>query len=488
MNELKNKMITGFAWQFAERALGQIITFVVSVVLARILLPFEYGLVAVVQVFITFSAIFITAGFGNALVQKKDADDLDFCTVFYVNAAVSVALYALLFAGAPWVARLYKLADITSALRIMGLCLPIYAVNTVQRAVVSKNLLFQRLFWSSLAGTLLSAVVGIWMALKGYGVWALIAQKMTDDLTDMLVLWFTVKWRPKLLFSIERMRNIFHYGWKLMLAEILNTTNIKMRAFFIGKAYSVEDLAYYDKGNQYPQLVVNNISYSLGTVLFPVMAMRQENIADVKKLTRRAILTSSFLMWPSMILLCVIAEPLVGWMLTEKWLPCVIYFRIACFSLAFMPIHTSNLQALKAVGRSDLFLVLELFKTVLSLIILFITIRWGVKAIAIGTAVASLAATFINAYPNRKIIGYAYAEQIKDIFPSMVLALFVGTVVWPLSFAGLAEIPLMLLQVSIGFATYFAIAKLFRLEALSYCTEVVRTFFANKKHGTGRQQ
>ncbi len=474
-------MITGFAWQLSERLLGQVISFVVSVVLARILLPVEYGVVAVVQVFITFAGIFITAGFGNALVQKIDTDDLDYSTVFYFNMSVSVALYLTIFFTAPWIAARYEMSSLSPALRTMALCLPIYALNTVQRAFVSKHLLFRRLFWSSLAGTLLSAVVGIWMAVQGFGIWALIAQKLTDDLTDMLVMWFTVKWRPKRMFSMQRMKAVFHYGWKLMLAEVLNTANLKLRSFFIGKVYSVEDLAFYEKGNQYPQLVVSNISISLSTVLFPVLSMRQENIPEVKRLTRRAILASSFLMWPSMMLLCVIARPLVSWMLTDKWLPCVIYFRIACFSLAFMPLHSFNLQALKAVGRSDLFLVLEIVKTALGLLILFITLPWGVTAIALGMAVSSLIATFINAFPNRKCIDYTYFEQIKDILPSLLLSLLAGALVWPLALVVSAPVPLMLLQVTIGFFVYFILAKLFRLKALPYCVEVMRVFLKKRK-------
>ncbi|NLI22489.1 MAG: lipopolysaccharide biosynthesis protein [Clostridiales bacterium] len=480
MSGIRKKVVSGFAWQFAERAMGQMVSFIVSVVLARILLPAEYGVVSVVLVFITFAGIFITSGFGSSLVQKKEADDLDYSTVFYFNLLISVVLYALLFLGAPWLSAYFGLPSLTPALRVMGLSLLVYAAGAVQKAYISRMLLFKRLFWASLAGTLLSAAVGIWMALRGYGIWALIAQKMTDDVTDALVLWCTVRWRPRLMFSFSRMREMYRYGWKLVLAAVLNTANIKLRAFMIGKAYSVADLAFFEKGNQYPQLVVSDISASIGSVLFPVLSRRQDDPAEIKRLTRRAVRTSSFLMWPGMVILGVIARPLVGWMLTDKWLPCVPYFQIACFSLAFMPIHTSNLQALKAVGRSDLFLALEVVKTVMSLAILVFTLPLGVPAIALGAAAGSVLATFVNAFPNRKRIGYAYGEQVKDILPYMLLSALAGAVAWPLSLAVRAPVPLMLLQAALGFGVYFGLAKLLRMEILTECTSLLREFVKSR--------
>ena len=460
---------------------GQLVSFVVSVILARILLPSEYGTVSVVVIFTTFASVFITSGLSVSLIQKKDADDLDFSTVLYFNLAFASVLYFILFAAAPWISRLYGLSDLTSAIRVMSVCLIVYAVNSVQQAYVSRQLLFQRLFWSSLAGTLVSAAVGIWMAVHGYGIWALIAQKLTDAVIDTLILWFMIEWRPKWLFSVGRMKALYRYGWKLICAALLNTASAKLRAFFIGKLYSVEDLAFYEKGNQYPQLAVTDISSSIGTVLFPVLSKIQDDPAEIKRLTRRAVRTSSFLMWPAMAVLCVIAEPLVGWMLTDKWLPCVPYFRIACFSLAFMPIHISNLQALKAVGRSDLFLILEVVKTALSITVLMISLSFGVMGIAIGVAISSLLATFINAFPNRKLIGYSYKEQMQDILSSFCLAALTGAAVWPMSLIIHTRVPLMLLQALLGFSLYFSCAKLLKLESYGYCVSIVREFLPGRK-------
>lgn len=481
MKATRKSIVSGFAWRFSEQVFGQLVSFVVSVILARILLPAEYGTVAIVIIFTTLAGVFISSGLSVSLIQKKNADDLDFSTVFYFNLAFALILYFILFFAAPWIAKLYGLAELTPAIRVMGVCLFVYAVNSVQQAYVSRQLLFQRLFWSSLAGTLLSAAVGIWMAVHGYGIWALIAQKLIDAVFDTLILWFMIAWRPKLLFSIERMKTLFCYGWKLICAALLNTASAKLRAFFIGTLFSVEDLAFYEKGNQYPQLAVTDISSSIGAVLFPVLSKVQEDPAEIKRLTRRAVRVSSFLMWPSMAVLCVIAEPLVGWMLTDKWLPCVPYFQIACFSLAFMPIHISNLQALKAVGRSDLFLILEAVKTVFSIAVLLVSLPFGVKGIAIGVAISSLLATFINAYPNRKQIGYSYKEQMQDMLPPFFFAAVTGAAVWPLSLIIHSRVPLLLLQTLLGFSLYFFWAKLLKQESYRYCTSIVREFLSGRK-------
>ena len=308
MKTMRNSIVSGFAWRFSEQVFGQLVSFVVSVILARILLPAEYGTVAIVVIFTTFAGVFITSGLSVSLIQKKDADDLDFSTVFYLNLAFASVLYSILFVTAPWIANLYGLSELAPAIRVMSICLFVYAINAVQQAYVARQLLFQRLFWSSLAGTLISAAVGIWMAVHGYGIWALIAQKLIDAVIDTLILWFMIEWRPKWLFSTERMKALYCYGWKLICAALLNTASAKLRAFFIGKLFSVEDLAFYEKGNQYPQLAVTDISSSISAVLFPVLSKVQDDLAEIKRLTRQAVRMSSFLMWPSMAVLCVIAE------------------------------------------------------------------------------------------------------------------------------------------------------------------------------------
>lgn len=472
-NNLKNKVMSALLWKFAERIAAQLVTFIVSIVLARLLSPDDYGAIALVMIFITIANVFVVNGFGSALIQKKNTDNVDFSSVFYFNIAFSIFLYFLLFITSPYIATFYSMEILSPVLRVLGLRIIVAGVNSVQQAYVSRNMLFKRFFWSTLFGTLLSGIVGIAMAYSGYGIWALVAQYLTNTSVDTIVLWFTVKWRPDFVFSLKRMKIMFKYGWKLLCSGLLDTGYSQLRSLLIGKMYSPSDLAFYDKGNQYPSLVVNNINASISSVLFPAISQEQDNKVKVKMMTQRAIRTSSYIMWPMMVGLGIIAKPLISLMLTDKWLPCVPYLQIACFVYGFWPIHTANLEAIKAVGRSDLFLRLEVIKKIIGLIILIISLRYGVMAIALSATVTTIISCFINACPNRKLLKYSYSEQIKDIGSSIILAGVMGILIYPIKFVIYNNLLLIILQTILGAIVYVVGSALFKLDSYRYIIGIV---------------
>lgn len=479
---MSNKLVlSNLIWRFLERCGAQIVTFIVSIVLARILDPRVYGTIALITVITTILQVFVDSGMGNALIQKKDADDTDFSTVFYFNIVMCLGLYAILFFTAPLIAKFYDMPELTPVIRVLGITLIISGVKNVQQAYVSKHMLFKKFFFSTLGGTIGAAVVGIVMALYSFGVWALVGQYLFNLLVDTIILWITVKWRPKKLFSWTRLKGLFSYGWKLLVSGLIDTVYNDIRQLIIGKKYSTEDLAYYNKGKQFPNLIVTNVNSSIDSVLLPTMSESQNDKAVVKSMTRRAIKTSSFIMWPLMVGLGVCAEPIVRLLLTEKWLFCVPFLRIFCFTYALYPVHTANLNAIKAMGRSDMFLKLEIIKKIVGMILLLSTMWWGVMIMAYSLLLSTIISSFINAFPNRKLLNYRYREQIKDILPSALLAAFMGVIVFCVQFIGLNDVLTLLIQVPTGMLIYIVGAKVLKVESFGYIISLIKTIFRKNK-------
>ncbi|MBR3311468.1 MAG: lipopolysaccharide biosynthesis protein [Solobacterium sp.] len=472
----KDKVFTNFLWRLLERFGAQGVTFVVSIVLARILDPAVYGVVAMVAVFTTIMQVFVDSGMGTALIQKKDADDLDFSTVFYFNVVICFILYGLMFMAAPLIASFYRMPELTPLVRVSSLILIISGVKNIQQAYVSRHMLFKKFFFATLGGTVGAAVIGIWMALKGYGVWALVAQNLFNMAMDTIILWLTVKWRPKLMFSFERLKSLFAFGWKLLVSSLLDTGYTRLRELIIGKLYTPSDLAFYNKGQNFPYLVTSNINASIDSVLFPALSSEQEDPQRVKAMTRRAISVSSYIMWPMMMGLAACATPFVRLLLTDKWLPCVFFLRMYCFSYAFYPIHTANLNAIKAMGRSDLYLILEILKKLVGLTALVCTMFISVKAMAYSLFFTSVACQIINSWPNRKLLNYGYLEQLKDILPSLGMALVMAACVFFMQYLPLPTVVILVLQIVIGALIYYLESRIFQAESYNYILDTVKKF------------
>ena len=471
---------TNLLWRFAERTGAQIIAFIISVLLARILDPSAYGTIALLTVFTTILQVFVDSGLGNALIQKKDADDLDFSTVFYTNIVFCVFLYILLFLLAPSIAYFYNDLGLTQYLRVLGLTVLVSGVKNVQQAYISRHMLFRIFFFSTLGGTIVAGIVGVIMALNGLGVWALVAQQVINLSIDTIMLWITVKWRPIHAFSLERLKILFSYGWKLLVSALIETTYQDLRQLIIGKKYSSEDLAFYNQGKKIPNLIITNINTSIDSVLLPAMSKVQDEREHVKSMTRKSISISVYIMAPLMIGLAFISEPLVRFILTEKWLPCVFFLRIFCITYIFYPIHTANLNAIKALGRSDLFLKLEIIKKIVGLTALFISMNISIEAMAYSLLLTSVLSQVLNSWPNRKLLDYPYIDQLRDILPAILLALFMGGCIYCISFLHLNDILTVILQIILGAVIYIVGSKVLHLDDFNYVVKIVKDILKRK--------
>ena len=481
------KVANGFIWRLLERVGAQGVTLVVGLLLARILKVDDYGTVAIVSIFTSILSVFVTCGLNDALVQKKDADDVDFSTVFFFNIAVCLVLYALVFLAAPLIASFYERPYLVPYIRVMSLILVIGGIKNIQSAYVARNLLFKRFFFATLTGTVIAAGIGIWMALRGFGAWALIAQNLVNNAIDTAILWITVKWRPKRVFSWERLKGLLAYAWKLLVSALIDTVYSRLYQLVIAKKYDDEALAYYNKGDTIPYLLVTSINSATDSVLLPVMSESQDDPKRVKEMTRRAISFSSFVIMPMMMGLAVCSQAFVHWVLLDKWMPAVPFIRIFCFSYAFWCVHTANLNAIKALGRSDLFLKLEIIKKCMGIVILLISMRYGVMAMALSSLVSSVLSQIINSWPNRKLLGYSYLDQLKDMLPNILLTLAMGALVYSVYFLKLPDWLTLLIQVPLGAAVYVAGAKIFHVENFEFALMLLKKRRAAKQQAGGEQ-
>lgn len=472
---MKPKKIVGnFIWRLAERFGARGVTFIVTLVLARILDPEVHGTIGLVTIFIIIFQVFVDSGLGTALVQKKDADELDFSSVFFFNLAVCLLLYLILFLIAGPSARFFNTPDLKPVLRVMGLSLIISGVKNIQQAYVSRHMLFRKFFFATLAGTLGAGVIGIWMALKGFGVWALVAQFLFNDTVDTLILWITVPWRPQKLFSLSRLKGLLSFGWKLLGVSLVSTISDSLRTFIIGKKYTTEDLAFYNKGQQFPQIIAVNVDTAIDSILLPTMSQEQDDLAAIRRMTRRAIRVETYIMMPMMVGLAVCSGALVSLLLKDKWLPCVPYMQVLCVLYAFYSVNTMKYSSFKAIGRSDVFLRNTTLSSVISILVLMVSMRYGVMAIAWGELVSTAFTHLFNAISCKKLFDYRYRDQIADILPNMGLCLLMGAAVWSLTLLQLPKYLTLGLQIPLGVGVYLLLSALFRNESFAYALEMLR--------------
>ncbi len=474
MKNKKNVILSNFIWRFAERCGAQLVTAVVSVLLARLLAPDDYGMIALVSVFTNIMYVFVDCGLSTALIQKKDADDLDFSSVFYFNFAVCVLIYLIMFIAAPYIAAFYKRPGLTPIVRVISLTLVLSGVKSVQQVYVSRNMLFRLFFFSTIGGTLFSAALGLWMAYAGFGVWALVAQQLSNTAIDTLILFLTVKWRPKKMFSWQRLKGLLSYGWRLLASSLLDTVYNNLRSLVIGRVYTSADLAYYNQGQYVPNTIAVNVDSSIDSVLFPAMSAAQDEPTLVKDMTRNAIKMSVYIIAPLMMAVAFCAEPIVRLFLTDKWLPCVPFLRICCVTYMFYPIHTANLNAIKAMGRSDLYLKLEIIKKIMGLTLLLITYRISVMAMGYSLLVSSVLSQLINTWPNWKLLNYRYLEQLMDILPTLLLAVSTGFCMWLVGLVHLPDLAMLALQIPLGLAVYLTGSALLKLDTFEFLWNVVK--------------
>lgn len=473
-------VFSNFIWRFAERCGAQIVTFIVSILLARILSPEDYGKIALITVFTTIMQVFVDSGLGTALIQKKDADDLDFSSVFYFNFIICIILYIIMYISAPYISDFYNDDSLTPLIKVISLTIIISGVKGIQQSYVSKNMMFKRFFYATLVGTIFSAILGVFLAYSGYGVWSIVFQQLSNTLIDTLILWCTVEWRPKKIFSWERLKELLTFGWKMLVSSLIDTFYNNIRSLLIGRMYSSSDLAFYNQGDKFPNVIVNNINTSIDSVLLPAMASSQDDRNRVKNMTRRSIKISTYIMAPLMIGLVVCAKSIVQIVLTDKWLPCVPFLRIFCISYLFYPVHTANLNAIKAMGRSDLFLKLEVAKKIVGMILLFSTLWFGVMAIAYSLLVSTVTSMIINSFPNKRLLDYSFKEQMIDIFPAFFLSIVMGVLISIVKVFCLSSFLTLLIQILLGIIIYVLGSKFLHLESFEYLIQIGKSFIKSK--------
>lgn len=467
MDNLGTNVKRGFFWNFAENVLYKIVQFLLQIILARILLPEDYGLCAIVLAFINIAQEFVNSGFASALIQKKEASRLDFSSVCYFSIALGILFYFILFAAAPSLASFFNDERIIGIMRIMGLSLIIGAFNSVQTAIVYKRLEFRKSFIANLVSISISAVLGIFSAIKGWGVWALVIQYMSNRVVNTITFFFLVRWLPNLEFSFKSIKQLFSYGWKLMLTSLLSFLSQDIYSLVIGKFFSKSQLGLYDLGNKIPANLANTVASTVGRVLFPTLSAIQEDTSKIKEYVKRTNQLACFVMFPLMFGIAATAKPIVLLVFTEKWADAIIIMQIACIWYAFNPIHYANIQVSKAIGRSDISLLVELSKKLVDIIMLLITVRYGLVYVALGLAVSSIIGLWINIEPIKKYIGYSTIGQLKDIYPSFITG-FVMFVTIYLFNTTLSFSPMYMLLYSIvlGSSIWIVMAKLLNNELL----------------------
>ncbi len=471
-----NSLTKGFMWKLMERFGAHGIQFIMQIILARILSPEHYGVLSLMLIFVSVSNTFVQSGFNTALIQNKDVTEEDYSSVFWVSLLISIVLYGVIFVAAPYIGIFYDMPELVVPLRVLALVIIPGAVNSIQLAKISRTLDFKKAFWGNLGGIVISGIIGIVMANKGMGLWALVVQSILNTLISCVIMLVIVDWFPKWGINWTRIGILFSYGWKLLMASLLDTFYQELRSLIIGKKYDEITLGYYNKGKQFPQLVINAVNGTVQSVMLPVMSAKQDDRNQIKLITRNSIMLSSFILFPVMAGLAGIANSVVELLLTDKWILCVPYMQIYCFTFAFYPIHSCNLQAINALGRSEVFLKLEIIKKIVGVLAIAIAV-WGFSnpiAIALTGTISGLINCFINAYPNKRLIGYSYFEQMKDIFPSLVIALIMLAVVLAVEKIGMGIWLTLTIQIVVGCCCYIGLAALCKLQPYIWCMDILK--------------
>lgn len=469
-------------WKLAERVGAQFVTLAISIILARLLTPDDYSVVGVVNIFFAFCNIFIIGGFNTALIQKKDADKQDYSSVLWVSLAISFVLYAALFIAAPWIGELYNKPLLGPVFRVMGITLIIDAVKAVVYAYVSNQLQFKKFFFATLVGTLGSAMVGIVMAFNGMGPWALVAQKMISSIADTLVLTFSSKFRVQLKVSFARIKQLFSYGWKIFVSSLISTTYDQLNPLIIGLRFSAVDLSFYTKGQSFPLALNYTLDGALTSVLFPVMSKVQDDKDRVLEYTRKFMRIASYVVFPSMVGFLAVSDSFVRVLLTDKWMPASIYIKLFCITYMFNIIQNGNLQTIRAIGRSDIILKLEILKKSLYFLVIFIAVfvaktpEW----LAAATILNTIIATIINTTPNRKLINYKRRDQFADILPNLILSAIMGVAVYAVNYLAIMPLLKLGLQLVVGAMVYVVLSIVTRNENFYYLLKMLKQYFLKR--------
>lgn len=479
ISNIKTKSVYAIIWQLCQKVSSQGMQFVISIILARLLVPEDFGVVAMTSIFMRIASIFVESGLGVSLIQKKNVDDLDYNTVLYTGLLLGAIFYSIIFFCSPYIGQLYHNEIISDIIRVLGLSLFISAFASVQNAYVTRKLDYKKFFYVSLISTFISGAVGLVMAFYGLGVWALVYSQLLGSIVGVFTMNRIVKWCPKLQFSFSRLKNLYSFGLNLMFAELMGNFFNELRGFLIGANYRPSDLAFYNRGDSLPQIFSNNISGTLNGVLFPVMSKYQNDKSRVKSILRRSITTTSFIIVPVMVTMSVTADKIIPILYSSKWSMAIPFMQIIAFKYCFNLLGGANLQAIKSIGRSDIVLKLEFIKKPLFLIMLLYTVQISPLAICIGNTLFDFLGASINAYPNKKLLNYSYVEQLKDLMPQFLLSFLMGIVIYLIGIIPINVYISFFLQIFIGFGLYIYVAFIFKIESFTYLMCTIKSMTSN---------
>jgi teichuronic acid exporter len=474
LENIKDKILSGLFWQYLQRFSTQGVQMLISIILARLLLPKDFGVLALIGVFITISSVLIDSGFSNALIQKKETDNKDFSSVFILNFVLSIFLYVVLFFISPWVAQFYEEPLLMPVLRVIALTIILNALTIIQAVVLSREMKFRKSFNVNLLSTIISGFVGISMAYSGYGVWSLVFSQLSAKIVNTVLLCYYIRWKPTLIFSLSRVKILFDYGSKILLGALFNALYNNLYSIIIGKQYNSTVLGYYNRGALIPTLTVDSISNSLGAVMFPALSAHQNDKPTIKRMVKRMLQNSATIVFFLMAVLIVIAEPLVSILLTDKWLPAVPYLQLVSITVAFYPLIAINASAITSVGESGQYLKYTMISKLIALAMILAAIPFGVYIMVVAGAVASFISTFISAWPSKAAIGYSAFEQWKDVLPAFILAIVAGLAAWPLSYLGINHWVTLFAQSAIISLIYFTGAYLLKLQLLVDVLQLIK--------------
>jgi len=465
---LRKQAISGLGWTFASQFGNQLIGFVVSMILARILLPEEFGLIGMIAIFLAVGKSLLDAGLTQSLIRSQDLDQEDFSTVFFFNLAASILIYIAIYLSAPLIANFYDQQILINIIRLFCITFIITAFSSVQLARLTKKMDFKTQTFIALPSTIVGGIVGVTMAYMGYGVWSLVWSSLVSAFLGTIQLWIYSKWTPSLVFNIEKFKDHFNYGYKLTLSGLLNTIFNNIYLIIIGKFFSPAQVGFYTRADTMKQLPVTNISNALNKVTFPLFASIQDDDVRLKRVYKQLMQMVVFIIAPVLIFLGVLAEPTFRFLFTEKWLPAVPYFQILCATGILYPIHSYNLNVLKVKGRSDLFLKLAIIKRTLTVIGIIIGVQFGIYGLLYAQVILSVTSFLINAYYTDKFISYSAWEQLKDILPIIMISGISGLIIWfiDVNLKDQIDILRIIIGVLMGSGTYLLISYILKLNSL----------------------
>lgn len=471
---LKDKAVKGVFWTSLGNVANFSVNFVVGIILARLLSPSDYGLIAMITVFFSIAQCFISSGFGNALVRKQDVTNDDFSTAFIFNVSASIIFFVILFLVAPLIADFYNKPILASLVRAESICMVIGSINIVQNTRFTRRIDFKTTMKIGLTTNIVGSVVGISSAYSGLGVWAIVVMDITRQLVSSTLLWKASPWRPKMIWSKKSFQYLWGYGSKLLASNLLNTIYNNIYPIVIGKFFSAASLGNYTRAQGFVTFPSSNITSVVQRVTFPVLSQIQEDDERLIAGYRRMLKMITFVVFPMTIGMAAVAKPMVLVLLTDKWAECIPYLQLLCFSAMWHPVHAINLNLLQVKGRSDLFLKLEIIKKVIATVVMVVAIPFGVLAMCAGTVLTSYASLFLNTYYTGKLVDYSIFKQLKDLFPSIVLSLLMGG----LSFFFSIYLENMLIALIVGVLSgtvfYLAMAKMTRMEMLKEFVDIIK--------------